>query len=69
MFKTIITATKRPAITISVDGRSIEAHEGDTLAIALLSAGVAAFRRTPVSGAPACAAVPDGCVLRLPGGG
>jgi NADH dehydrogenase/NADH:ubiquinone oxidoreductase subunit G len=52
MFKTIITATKRPAIELHVDGRPIEAHEGDTLAIALLSAGIAAFRHTPVSGEP-----------------
>ena len=52
MFRTIITAATRPAIELHVDGRPIEAHEGDTLAIALLSAGVAAFRHTPVSGEP-----------------
>ena len=52
MFRTIVTATKRPAIELHVDGCPIEAHEGDTLAIALLSAGVTAFRHTPVSGEP-----------------
>ena len=52
MFRTIITAATRPAIELHVDGRPIEAHEGDTLAIALLSADVAAFRHTPVSDEP-----------------
>lgn len=52
MFRTITAAAARPAIELHVDGRTIEAHAGDTLAIALLSAGVTAFRQTPVSGEP-----------------
>ena len=39
-------------VTLTVDGRSIEAREGDTVAAALLAAGVVVFRETPVSGAP-----------------
>ncbi len=41
-----------PAVEISVDGRRIEARAGDTLAAALLCAGVVPFRHTPVSGSP-----------------
>jgi predicted molibdopterin-dependent oxidoreductase YjgC len=41
-----------PAIEITVDGRRIAARAGDTLAVALLCAGVAPFRHTPVSGQP-----------------
>jgi D-hydroxyproline dehydrogenase subunit gamma len=52
MFRPINTATKRPAIDLLVDGRAIKAHEGDTLAMALMNAGVVVFRQTPVSGAP-----------------
>jgi predicted molibdopterin-dependent oxidoreductase YjgC len=37
---------------LSVDGRPIEAHEGDTVAAALLAVGIIAFRTTPVSGSP-----------------
>jgi sarcosine oxidase subunit alpha len=39
-------------VTLTVDGRSIEAREGDTVAAALLSAGILEFRTTPVTGAP-----------------
>lgn len=39
-------------VMLTVDGRSIAAREGDTVAAALLAAGVVAFRETPVSGAP-----------------
>lgn len=42
----------RPVVNICVDNRQIRAHQGDTLAAALLSAGVVPFRRTAVSGAP-----------------
>jgi D-hydroxyproline dehydrogenase subunit gamma len=40
------------AVTISVDGREVTVREGQTLATALLAAGVVPFRRTSVSGAP-----------------
>ena len=42
----------QPLLTLNVDGRAISARRGDTLAIALLNAGVVPTRRTPVSGAP-----------------
>lgn len=34
------------------DGTEVEARPGDTVAAALLAAGVTVFRQTPVSGAP-----------------
>lgn len=39
-------------MTIVVDGAPLRARAGDTVAAALLAAGVLAFRRTAVSGAP-----------------
>ena len=43
---------KRPAaVAIEVDGARVEAYPGESVATALLAAGVRAFRRTP-SGAP-----------------
>jgi len=40
--------TNRPEATVmfEIDGRSVEAREGDTVASALLAASVRAFRRT-----------------------
>ena len=38
--------------TVVWDGRDLPARAGESLAAALLAAGVAAFRDTPVSGAP-----------------
>lgn len=52
MFRPIDTATTRRNVTLQVQGRPITARAGDTLAMALLSAGVAAFRHTPVSAQP-----------------
>jgi predicted molibdopterin-dependent oxidoreductase YjgC len=40
------------AIAFTFDGRSVTARRGDTVAVALLAAGIATCRRTPVSGAP-----------------
>jgi predicted molibdopterin-dependent oxidoreductase YjgC len=40
---------KRPAIALSIDGKTIEAREGDNVAAALLAAGVTVARTTPVS--------------------
>lgn len=48
---------QRRTIQIRVEGRPVTASEGQTLAVALLNAGVVPFRRTPVSGqarAPLC---------------
>jgi predicted molibdopterin-dependent oxidoreductase YjgC len=39
-------------VTLSVDGRSVTARADDTVAAALIAAGVAHCRTTPVSGAP-----------------
>lgn len=35
-----------PPIAIEVDGRSVPAHPGETVATALLAAGITTFRRT-----------------------
>ena len=42
----------RAVVRLSVDGRAIEAREGDTVAAAMLAAGIDTCRTTPVSGAP-----------------
>jgi sarcosine oxidase subunit alpha len=42
----------RPVVRLTFDGRPIEAREGDSVAAALLAAGVATCRTTPVSDAP-----------------
>jgi D-hydroxyproline dehydrogenase subunit gamma len=39
-------------IEIEVDGQKVRAREGDTVAAALLAAGLTVTRHTPVSGAP-----------------
>jgi predicted molibdopterin-dependent oxidoreductase YjgC len=43
--------TEGTPVTITFDGAPIAAREGDSVAAALLAAGVAHFRDTPVSGA------------------
>jgi len=40
------------AVAITFEGRTLEARAGDSVAAALLVAGVTTIRRTPVSGAP-----------------
>ncbi len=39
-------------VTIEIDGKAVRAHFGDTVASALLAAGIDHCRTTPVSGAP-----------------
>jgi predicted molibdopterin-dependent oxidoreductase YjgC len=39
-------------VTVLVNGRELVAHAGDTVAAAMLSAGLPACRETPVSGTP-----------------
>ena len=39
-------------VTLTIDGRGIVASAGDTVAAALLAAGITQCRTTPVSGAP-----------------
>jgi sarcosine oxidase subunit alpha len=43
---------KASTLILKVDGREIRARDGDTVAAALLAAGVDHIRTTPVSGAP-----------------
>ena len=52
MFKRIDGLAPRRTVTLQVEGRPLTAADGDTLALALLQAGVGTFRETPVSGAP-----------------
>lgn len=42
----------RPVIRLSVDGQGIEARRGDSVAAALLAAGIVPSRTTPASEAP-----------------
>lgn len=51
MLRRIEGAAPGAVLTVRLEGRPVPAREGDTLAVALLEAGVAAFRETPVSGA------------------
>ncbi len=50
MFKRLADPGKPVAIT--VDGKAVHASSGDTVAAALLSAGIGHCRTTPVTGAP-----------------
>jgi sarcosine oxidase subunit alpha len=50
MFKRL--ADSGPAIAITVDGKQVTARAGDTVAAALLAAGIDHCRTTPVTGAP-----------------
>jgi predicted molibdopterin-dependent oxidoreductase YjgC len=51
MFRRLIEAS-RPALTILIDGVSVQAQEGDSVAAAMLAAGHMISRKSPVSGAP-----------------
>ena len=39
-------------VSVSIDGRKVQARAGESVATALLAAGVSTFRRTAKSGAP-----------------
>lgn len=52
MFRPLSTPHLRRTVTLQVQGQPVTARAGDTLAIALLNAGVVPFRQTPVSGQP-----------------
>lgn len=55
MFTRVVEAGA--SLTITVDGRKVATREGDTVAAALLAAGIVASRTTPVGGtarAPYC---------------
>jgi sarcosine oxidase subunit alpha len=51
MFKRLPEAAGA-TVRVRIDGRAFEAREGDTVAAALLAAGLPHGRTTPVSGAP-----------------
>jgi D-hydroxyproline dehydrogenase subunit gamma len=51
MFRRLVEP-ERAGVRIVVDGRPVAAASGDSVAAALLAAGVLACRTTPVSGAP-----------------
>jgi predicted molibdopterin-dependent oxidoreductase YjgC len=52
MFRPIHSTHARPIVTLRVQGQPVTARTGDTLAMALLNAGLVPFRQTPVSGQP-----------------
>lgn len=52
MFQRLPPERPESAVPIFVDGRRIEARAGDTVAAAMLEAGMVTCRTTPVSGAP-----------------
>lgn len=52
MFRPIDSGAPARAISLTLDGRPLQAREGDTLAIALLNAAIVPFRHTALSGAP-----------------
>ena len=51
MFRRLPDLVAGEAATITVDGRTVTARAGDSVAAALLAAGIDACRTTPVSGA------------------
>lgn len=58
-------------VTISVDGRAIAAHPGESVATALLAAGLTTFRYSPRGGFPRAVFCMMGscqeCVVRIDG--
>jgi len=51
MFRRLVES-RAAAVALTVDGKPISARAGDTVAAALLAAGIEHSRTTPVSGAP-----------------
>ena len=52
MFQRLPPDAADRTITLTIDGRRVAAREGDSVAAAMLAAGVPHCRTTPVSGAP-----------------
>ncbi len=50
MFKRL--AESGASVALTIDGRTVQARSGDTVAAALLAAGIERCRTTPVTGAP-----------------
>lgn len=73
MFKSIkLSPTElQPTVVIQVEGKEVQARAGQTLATALLAAGIVPFRKTAVSGegrAPLCLmGVCFDCVVEVDG--
>ncbi len=65
MFQRLPDANFR-AVTLTVDGRTVMAGATDSVAAALIAAGIAPFRTTPVSGAPRA---PFDCLVTIDGVG
>ena len=52
MFARLPDTEARDVVPIVIDGTPFDARAGDTVAAALLAAGIDTFRTTPVGGAP-----------------
>lgn len=52
MFKRLTEAGAGAAVALTIDGRTVQARSGDTVAAALLANGLSHCRTTPVSGSP-----------------
>ena len=52
MFQRLQPEAANPTVTLMIDGKPIKARAGDTVAAAMLAAGLHYCRTTPVSGAP-----------------
>ena len=52
MFRRAQADILEQTVTLTIDGRSVTARAGDTVAAAMLAAGTPHCRTTPVSGAP-----------------
>lgn len=52
MFQRLPLEPGSATVTIVIDGKRVEARDGDTIAAAMLAAGFDHCRTTPVSGAP-----------------
>ena len=51
-FKRLSLGNGGTSVKLVIDGRTVEANENDTVAAAMLAAGLEHCRTTPVSGAP-----------------
>ena len=51
-FKRLSFGARSAGVKLVIDGRTVEANEHDTVAAAMLAAGLEHCRTTPVSGAP-----------------
>lgn len=52
MFKRSEQASGGRAVTVHIAGQAVQARAGDSVAAAMLAAGLASCRSTPVTGAP-----------------